>query len=303
MAVLRPVLRNKIKNLDANINKSLFLVIEILKSSFSFKPKMKILFSVKPAWEKNIRIGFHTTRHELTFSEFTQESIINNDLLVPLTMRDLKYLSQHRSLLTNYLIPIPSLEAINICDDKYLFNQTLKEKGYGQYLPKVGCNLSYPYILKKRIAEDGDNCYIIANPDKEKDFENLIADTEYFCQEIIQGTTEFATHIIYKEGKILSALNIKYVFNENIPIKGKNKFIYRKICSCPHLDLFSDMLQSIEFEGLCCFNYKMIDSQPSILEINPRFGGSLSSFFFSFVRRLNLSQSPAATQETAVTVG
>jgi hypothetical protein len=303
MAVLSSVVRNKIKNLDASINKSLFLIIEILKSSLSFQPKMKILFSAKPAWEKNIRFGFHATRHELTFSEFTQENIMNNDLLVALTMRDLKYLSHHHSLLRNNPIPIPSLEAINICDDKYLFNQTLKEKGYGMYLPKVGCNLSYPYILKKRIAEDGDNCYIIANPDKEKNFENLIADPEYYCQEIIQGRTEFATHIIYKEGKILSALNIKYVFNENIPIKGKNKFIYRKICSCPHLDLFSDILQSIEFEGLCCFNYKMIDSRPSIFEINPRFGGSLSSFFFSFVRRLSLSQSPTVTEETPVTIG
>ncbi len=42
--------------------------------------------------------------------------------------------------------------------------------------------------------------------------------------------------------------------------------------------------------GLCCFNYKVIDDNPYLLEINPRFGGSLSSFFFSFIRQLKFEE-------------
>jgi hypothetical protein len=31
----------------------------------------------------------------------------------------------------------------------------------------------------------------------------------------------------------------------------------------------------LNFQGLCCFNYKLVDGQPVIFELNPRFGGSL----------------------------
>jgi hypothetical protein len=280
-------LAKAISRLGANINKSFFLITEILRFAFSRQRKMKILFSDKPIWEKNIRVGFRITSNELTFSDFTLENMSTNDLLVPLTMRDLKFLSKRRSSFKNNLIPIPSLEAINICDDKFLFYQTMVKSGFGKYLPKVGVDLLYPYILKKRIAEDGDNCYIISDHGKEKQFIDLIHNPEYFCQEIIAGASEYATHMLYKNGKLVSSLNIKYVFDDKTPIKGHDKFISKKICKCPHLALFSSMLESIGFEGLCCFNYKELDKHPFVLEINPRFGGSLSSFFFSFVSRLN----------------
>ncbi|MDB5125132.1 MAG: hypothetical protein JWP94_3261 [Mucilaginibacter sp.] len=280
-------LEKTISRLGAYLNKSFFLITEILRSAFSRQRKMKILFSDKPIWEKNIRIGFSTTKHELTFADFTLENINTNDLLVPLTMRDLKFLSERRSSFKNNLIPIPTLDAINICDDKFLFYQTMVNNGFRRYLPKVGTGLLYPYILKKRIAEDGDNCYIISNPGKERELNALIGNPEYFCQEIVAGTSEYATHMLYKNGKLVSSLNIKYVFDDKTPIKGHDKFISKKICKCPHLALFSSMLESIGFEGLCCFNYKEVDHHPFVLEINPRFGGSLSSFFFSFVTRLN----------------
>ena len=47
-----------------------------------------------------------------------------------------------------------------------------------------------------------------------------------------------------------------------------------------------DGQQEVGFEGLCCVNYKYRDGIPKILEINPRMGGSLARFFFSFLRRL-----------------
>lgn len=280
-------MKRTIYRLAAKFNKSLFLISEMVRAAILRQPKMKILFSNRPVWEKNIRIGFRPTKHELTFSDFTLENMDDKDLLVPLTMRDLKFLSGHKSIFENNLIPIPSIDSINICDDKYLFYQTLSKNGFTQFLPKVSSSLPYPYILKKKVAEDGDNCYIISNHDKEEEFKPKISSDEYFCQEIIKGTTEYATHILYKDGRIVSSLNIKYDFDDKTPIKGKDKFISRKICGCPHLELFSSVLKSIGFEGLCCFNYKETNNHPFILEINPRFGGSLSSFFFSFVNRLN----------------
>jgi carbamoylphosphate synthase large subunit len=175
--------------------------------------------------------------------------------------------------------------AVDICDDKYLFSQTLQEKGFGDVISKFGIKLPYPYMLKQRTAQSGDNCYIISNPDNERKFEDLLNDEGYYCQQLIKGANEYATHIIFIDHKITSFI-IKYVFLNDAYVKGKDKFTHTKICDCPYLDLFSSILTAIEFEGLCCFNYKVVDGKPLIFEINPRFGGSLSTFFFSFVRRL-----------------
>jgi predicted ATP-grasp superfamily ATP-dependent carboligase len=82
-------------------------------------------------------------------------------------------------------------------------------------------------------------------------------------------------------------MNIEYAFASMTPIKGKDRMIYRKVCPCPHLALFSAVLTSIGFQGLCCVNYKLVDHRPFILEINPRFGGSLTGYFFSFLRHLD----------------
>jgi predicted ATP-grasp superfamily ATP-dependent carboligase len=56
---------------------------------------------------------------------------------------------------------------------------------------------------------------------------------------------------------------------------------------CSYIDIFSDLLNAIGFEGLCCIDYKVKNGIPYIFEINPRFGGSLSFYFFSFLRHLN----------------
>ena len=78
-----------------------------------------------------------------------------------------------------------------------------------------------------------------------------------------------------------------YEFDSEIPIKGQDAWLYRAIRRCPYLTLFSNILNSIGFQGLCCVNYKVERGRPYILEINPRFGGSLTPYFFSFIRHLH----------------
>ena len=66
--------------------------------------------------------------------------------------------------------------------------------------------------------------------------------------------------------------------------------MYSYISQCDYLDKFSAILNSIGYEGLCCFDYKVINGKPQIFEINPRFGGSLSAYFFTFLKKLNLEE-------------
>jgi len=286
---------HKLKYLSSVAYKALFVGFETLRSILSSKPKMNILISVNKNWEQGIhkgfygaiRRGFYGSGHKVTFAVLTEENIKNSDLVVPLNITDLKYLNRHRYLVADNPIPIPSLRAVNICDDKYLFYQTMQEKGFGKYLPKISNNLPYPYILKKSVSENSDDCFVITGQETESKYKALFGKPGYFRQQMVEGTTEYATHILYKNGKIISSINIKYLFDDSTPVKGKTKSILREVCKCPYLDIFADILTAIEFEGICCFNYKIMDRVPYVLEINPRFGGSLSRYFFSFVRRLD----------------
>jgi len=203
---------------------------------------------------------------------------------VPLTIRDLKDLNEVRNLIIENPIPIPGIESILLCDDKYLLNKTLIANGFERFVPIMGSTLTYPYILKKSIDAWGKNSHIVADRQQGKIFSDTFTHPEYFSQEFIAGLYEYATHILFKDKKILCSINIEYAFETETPIKGIDKPIYTKICRCPYLDIFSSILMSIGFEGLCCFNYKVRDNSPFILEINPRFGASLCPFFFSFMR-------------------
>lgn len=266
------------------IRYQLYLAFKKIESRLLFRRKMKILFSYKPDWHDSIKKGFRFTGHEITFGELSPGKLKDYDLVVPLTIPDLKHLSECRELIADNPIPTPSMQSILLCDDKYRFNQTLTATGFGDYIPKMGTALARPYILKKSIDEWGENSHIISNEEQEQTYARAMADPNYFCQELIAGSREYATHVIFDGKKIVSSIEIEYTFETETPIKGQDQPIYKKIKACSYLDLFSSILSSVGFEGLCCINYKVRDNRPLIFEINPRFGGSLGPLFFSMLR-------------------
>jgi hypothetical protein len=246
----------------------------------------RILFSKKDDWEPLIRKDFRYTRHKLTFDSITPENVKKHDLIVPLAIEDILYLNEIRHMIDGNPLPIPKAESVLLCDDKYLFNKTLMENNFEKLIPRMGINLKYPYILKKKTDGWGKNSHIITNTEQEDKFRNEIDSEDYFCQELVYGKKEYATHMIFHNGSALHSINIVYNYDKEIYIKGKDKMLYAKKEICPFDDLFCSILKLIGFEGLCCVNYKLSDGQPLLLEINPRFGGSLSNHFHSFMKYL-----------------
>lgn len=281
------MLLNKLNQLNARMTNKLYLAFSLFHSFFFTKRKLKILFSDHPGLKPELEKTFKFTPHEIAFGEFTHTNIKKYDLVVPLTMPDVKYLNEVRNLITDNPIPIPSIESVNLTDDKYRLNQALIENGFGKFIPKIGGRQQFPYIVKKSIGHSSENCHIIFDSQQEQKLSNTLTNPEYFTQALISGANEYATHILFKDQKIISSLNIKYSFETETPIKGKNKPLYTKICHCPYLDVFAATLVLIGFEGLCCFNYKDLGNFLYIIEINPRFGGSLAPYFSSFMKHID----------------
>jgi hypothetical protein len=276
----------KLKIIVSKSEKILFFIFKKFQYLLTFPKKKRILFSIREDWVEHIKNGLKFTNCVVTFGEFSKENIINNDIIVPLTIKDTLYLDKVKDLVKYNPLPIPKKESTLLCDNKLLLNQKLISSGFGKYVPEITGDIPYPYILKKSIDAFGKNSHIIFNSLDEKKLSKIILNSNYFKQKFISGPNEYATHILFKNHKIYDALTIKYFFEKEFPIKGKDRIIYTGICKCPYLDLFSSILESIGFEGICCINYKISNNQPKILEINTRFGGSLTPFFVAFLRNL-----------------
>ncbi|XAM00604.1 hypothetical protein OT109_04270 [Phycisphaeraceae bacterium D3-23] len=249
--------------------------------------RQRILFSNHDGWEKPIRLGFENTGHHIHFDRFTPESVRGYDMVVPLSIEDALFMDGNPDLLPDNPLPIPSAKAIAICDDKVRFHQTLTELGYSAYLPPMEGELGYPHILKKKVDQWGQSCVVIHNPRQEAEHQNLLQTPDYFRQRMVPGYDEYATHMLMKNGRLLRDLNIRYHFNTPTPIKGQDTIAWMRRCPSTHRERFVKILKDLDYDGLCCFNYKHDEQgQPLIFEINPRFGGSLSRYFFGFVRHL-----------------
>jgi predicted ATP-grasp superfamily ATP-dependent carboligase len=251
------------------------------------KPKMNILFSKKSVWEPRIRWGFRFLPHMLTFDEFNPNTIAAHDLVVPLTIDDVFYLNSVRHLIENNAIPIPSFDCIQLCHDKYAFAQTLINNNFAAYIPPIADDLPYPFFLKKKIDEGGENSHLVENREQELALLQSENNEDYFRQKFISGGSEFSTYIFFNKQQIVRSITLKHLFEKEGAINGKDPKFGMQMVICPYLDIFTAILNLIAYEGMCCVDYKIIDDSPYIFEINPRFGGNLSPFFFSFIRSLN----------------
>ncbi len=254
------------------------------------KPKMKILFSNKEALEKEnkIRLAFRFLPHTVTFAELSPQTIAEHDLVIPLNIKDVFYLNEVRHLIKNNAIPVPSTECVKICDDKYIFGQKMVENNFGDYIPQINGDLPYPFFFKKKIDVSGSHSYLVENEEQYLSLVNSVNSDEYFRQKFVSGKSEFSTHIFFNKQRIVRSVTLEYIFLKDGAISGKDEqFAIKMLSSSPYLDLFTAILNSIGYEGICCFNYKVIDNRPCIFEINPRFGGNLALYFFSFLRSLD----------------
>jgi len=238
-----------------------------------------VLFSDKYGWEAAIRSGINTWRYVPAFNSFSKADLDDFDVLVPQHLTDIVFLNEHYAALRGTKCFIPPLAALNICNDKMQFNHFVMDMGYASLIPQLNDGLAYPYILKKRIDENGSRTRIIHNAAEEKPFHRFIDSEDYFRQECIAGCDEFTTHLLVVGGQAVFHRTLRFSFGTQLFVKGvgckpAKRKIYR---SCPYIDVFMDILNRLEFEGLCCFNYKVMDGKLKIFEVNPRYGGSLTS--------------------------
>jgi hypothetical protein len=170
----------------------------------------------------------------------------------------------------------PSSRVVDLCDDKLKLAQFLVEEGFADIVPPLrAAGAPYPYVWKKRQGWWGIHCHIVKGPQDESDLD--LNDRDWFSQKFVPGEVEFATHILRVRGEIrYSSTFVHRMANASLVNGVKASPLHSGfIRGCLYLDLFSEILARLDFEGTACIDYKVVNGRPVIFEINPRFGGSL----------------------------
>jgi len=237
---------------------------------------LRVAFGDCPNWEKLIRPHLDG-RYAASFVDLSHTRLSKFDAVVPLQLNHYGPLRRHSGMQGSKFL-LPSSHAVTLCDDKLKFSQFLVAEGFGDVIPGLRpAGKPYPYVWKKRRGWWGAHCRVVNGPQDEIDLD--LKDHDWFAQELIPGEVEFATHVLRVDGEIRYTSTYVHKMSGGALINGvKDSPLHSGFMrSCLYLDLFSDILARLEFEGTACIDYKVVRGKPVIFEINPRFGGSLCS--------------------------
>jgi carbamoylphosphate synthase large subunit len=170
---------------------------------------------------------------------------------------------------------LPDDATIEACDDKLLFHERLEALGLGELLPAVlgDGERRYPHVLKARRGDWGQGICILRSPADEPDE----VPTDSFREAAVEGADEYVLHLLRVDGRVRYRLCYRYDMGAGLTVRGAVDAprTIEPADDAPALEPCLAILDALGFEGTCCFNYKLVDGRPVILELNSRFGGSL----------------------------
>lgn len=237
-----------------------------------------ILFSKKYDWEKLIKNKLK--KSTLFFYEFDEVDPNIFDIVVPLSLHAQKYANEHPKLLESGKALIPSNYCIDLCDNKKSFHDFLVKNNFGMYAPKINNDLIFPYILKKKVGVWGVGISIIYNSQDELENLEKIESDDYFREEYILGKEEYTAHVVIKNKSIVFFKAVKFIFSEKYFVKGKDykQTSQYEVNHSRFKQTFENILITMDYQGICCFNYKIVNQGLMIFEMNPRYGSSMTDF-------------------------
>jgi len=237
-------------------------------------PTRRVAFGAFIDWEAEIRMRLEP-RYVPTFVEFDRAPLDGFDVVAPLHIHHYPPLWRRPDLRGRKFLH-PDEAAVAICDDKARLGEFLIAAGLGDHVPAFRApGPPYPYVWKQRSGYYGMHCRVITGPQDEAGLD--LGDRGWFAQALVPGQVEFAAHILLARGEVRYASTFAYEMPGEGLVKGAAHWPHttRMMRGCPYLGLFAEILSRLDYEGVACIDFKLADGRPQLLEINPRFGGSL----------------------------
>ena len=183
----------------------------------------------------------------------------------------------------------PSLDVFHFFEGthtgKSLTTQWLIEHGLGQYAPKRYTeynveNATLPIIVKPIVGRAGRHVSVIRTKNQlERLFHRVKNRSQIIFEEPIPNSTEWSAHFLALRGSLRMITCVNIVFQDDIFVRNTKPHGLRKVRwqHCPfEIDLLTRRLVSAtNYHGIGCVGAKFNDSQPRMIEMNPRVCGML----------------------------
>jgi carbamoylphosphate synthase large subunit len=236
----------------------------------------RVLFGEHSTQAPAIARFIDRSRFDTTFTDLTTADFAAFDLVVPLSVAQIDQVRPANADGLRRAV-LPSAEHVALCDDKLACNQWLIAHGFGAHVPALlGAEPDcYPYIRKSRHGNFGAGCVMVRDAAAAATLGPI--DEASFHQRAVAGADEYVLHLVRIDGQIRFELCYRYDMGTPLAVRGGTEGAKAVVPADAGdaLPLCAGILDAMGYEGTCCFNYKLEDGQAQILEINPRFGGSL----------------------------
>ncbi|MFV0622535.1 hypothetical protein ACBY01_00805 [Sphingomonas sp. ac-8] len=224
-------------------------------------------------------------RFDPSFAELSGPDMMRFDLVVPLSVPQIEA-ARGANAAGRRRAVLPRPELVALCDDKLACNQWLIANGFADHVPALlGPEPDrFPYIRKARHGDFGAGCAMVRDAAAAAALGPI--DAGSFHQRAVPGADEYVLHLLRIDGAIRFTLCYRYDMGTSLAVRGSGEPARSTTPAEPGvaLPLCTAILEAMGYEGTCCFNYKLEDGQPQLLEINPRFGGSLVGEVSAYVQ-------------------
>lgn len=240
----------------------------------------RILFGNHPTQMPAIARHIDHARYEASFAPLDAVDLARFDLVVPLRVDQIE---AARPAVALGRAVLPSAELVALCDDKLALNLWLIERGFGDVVPELLGREpgAYPYIRKTRRGDFGIGCRMVRGPGEDDGSD----DPDVFRQRAVPGAHEYVLHLLRIGGRIRFHVAYRYDMGQPLGVRGEvdRPATIEPVDPGDVLGACADILDAMGYEGTCCFNYKLEDGALRLLEVNPRFGGSLVGVVTDYV--------------------
>ena len=232
----------------------------------------RVLFGEHSAQVPAIREHLDTERYDPTYGVVSEADLPSFDLVVPLRIEEIAA-ARAANADGRRRAAVPDAATVALCDDKLAFNRRLVASGFGALIPELLSDppSAYPFVRKARFGDHGQGVRLVRSAADD------VAMPDSFCQRAVPGEDEDVLHVLRLDGRVRFAVSYRYTMADALAVRGEadRPLATVPIDPAPALARCEPILDALGFEGLGCFNHKWVDGRPMIIELNPRFGGSL----------------------------
>ena len=216
------------------------------------------------------------------------ELVEKYDVLIPISTESMIPISQHLDEFNAYTkVPIPTHESLKIAVDKQKTLEFAQQIGIPiptTYIPKdekelqaISRKLDYPAVIKAREGS-GATGVVYANSSsdliyKYKSMQTI--DEHPLIQEYVKGQGYGVFALFNKNSEVRAVFVHKRI--REYPITGGQSTFCESVKNAEMLNYGLNLLEKLNWYGIAMVEFKLDerDNKPKLMEINPRFWGSM----------------------------